>query len=149
MACYPYRLGRHPAQDIVRRDETNYGDTVTLAVRKIIMQVIKLYLPMEANNGHDLMCQHVRFIDELSQHSERGNNKDCITGFTRFEAEGFWFGDRVMAYKDNIKIYEFHVSNENMAFAYPLLKRHAETLCRTMEQECIYLQVNNDTELVK
>ena len=107
------------------------------------MQVIKLYLPMQDNSGNDLMYQHSLFIDEISKH------KDYITGFTRFEAEGFWFGDNNMAYKDNIKIYEFHVSNENMPNAYTLLKRHAVTLCRKMAQECIYLQVNNETELVR
>ena len=106
------------------------------------MQVIKLYLPMQNNNGDDLMYQHSMFVDKIAEHNDR------ITGFTRFEAEGFWF-DGDMAYKDNIKIYEFHVSNENLAYAYSLLRRHARTLCRRMEQECIYLQVNNETELVR
>lgn len=106
------------------------------------MQVIKLYLPMQDNNGDDLMYQHSLFIDKVKDKSH------TITGFTRFEAEGFWF-DNDMVYKDNIKIYEFHVSSYHLQYVYDFLRSEAVTLCRNMKQECIYLQLNNDTELVK
>ena len=106
------------------------------------MQVIKLYLPMQDNDGDDLMYQHSLFIGDIAEH------KDRITGFTRYEAEGFWF-DGCVAFKDNIKIYEFHVSNRNVGYVYALLKNHAINLCRDMKQECIYLQLNNETELVR
>lgn len=106
------------------------------------MQVIKLYLPMENNNGDDLMYQHNLFIDKVKEKSH------SITGFTRFEAEGFWF-DNGMAYKDNIKIYEFHVSNYYIQYVYDFLRTEALTLCQNMGQEAIYLQMNNDTELVR
>lgn len=114
------------------------------------MQVIKLYLPMKDNDGHDLMHIHNDFIDKIALHNKsriNDNRESEITGFTRYQAEGFWF-DGEQAYVDDIKIYEFHVSNKNVGFVYTLLQRHAVNLCRKMEQECIYLQVNNDTEMV-
>ena len=105
------------------------------------MQVIKLYLPMKDNDGDDLMYQHASFIDHISE-------VEKITGFTRFQAEGFWF-DNGKAYKDDIKIYEFHVANKDATDVYEILWRHARELCRTMKQECIYLQLNNETTLVR
>jgi hypothetical protein len=105
------------------------------------MQVIKLYLPMKDNDGDDLMYQHASFIDHIS-------DVEKITGFTRFQAEGFWF-DNGKAYKDDIKIYEFHVANKDATDVYEMLWRHAKELCRTMKQECIYLQFNNETTLVR
>ena len=105
------------------------------------MQVIKLYLPMKDNDGDDLMYQHASFIDHIS-------DVEKITGFTRFQAEGFWF-DNGEAYKDDIKIYEFHVANKDATDVYEILWRHARELCRTMKQECIYLQLNNETTLVR
>jgi hypothetical protein len=115
------------------------------------MQVIKLYLPMKDNDGDDLMHIHNNFIDKIAYHNKsriNDNKESEITGFTRYQAEGFWF-DSHEIYKDDIKIYEFHVSNKNVGIAYTLLQRHAVTLCRRMKQKCIYLQLNNDTELVK
>ena len=106
------------------------------------MQVIKLYLPMKDNDGDDLMWRHSNFIDTISV------NKHLITGFTRYQAEGFWF-DSDTVYKDDIKIYEFHVSNKDVSIVYRLLRNHARALCLQMKQKCIYLQLNNDTELVK
>ena len=105
------------------------------------MQVIKLYLPMKDNDGDDLMYQHASFIDCIS-------DVEKITGFTRFQAEGFWF-DNGKAYKDDIKIYEFHVANKDATEVYEMLWRHAKELCRTMRQECIYLQHDNETTLVR
>ena len=105
------------------------------------MQVIKLYLPMKDNDGDDLMYQHASFIDHIS-------DVEKITGFTRFQAEGFWFDDG-QAYVDDIKIYEFHVANKDATDVYEILWRHARELCRTMKQECIYLQLNNETTLVR
>jgi hypothetical protein len=105
------------------------------------MQVIKLYLPMKDNDGDDLMYQHASFIDHIS-------DVEKITGFTRFQAEGFWFDDG-QAYVDDIKIYEFHVANKDATDVYEMLWRHARQLCRTMKQECIYLQLNNETTLVR
>ncbi len=106
------------------------------------MQVIKLYLPMQNNEGDDLMSQHDLFIDKVKEKSH------SITGFTRFEAEGFWF-DKEMVFKDKIKIYEFHVSNYYIQYVYDFLKTEALTLRKSMTQEAIYLQLNSDTELVR
>jgi hypothetical protein len=97
---------------------------------------------MKDNDGDDLMFLHSLFIDKVKLKSH------TITGFTRFEAEGFWFDNDVI-YKDKIKIYEFHVSNSLLNYVYDFLRTEAVTLCRSMKQECIYLQLNNDTELVK
>ncbi|OUU25809.1 MAG: hypothetical protein CBC04_05920 [Verrucomicrobia bacterium TMED44] len=105
------------------------------------MQVIKLYLPMKDNDGNDLMYLHSLFIGDIA-------DEDRITGFTRFQAEGFWF-DGSTSYKDDVKIYEFHVANKDIGYVHGRLRRHAVTLCRQMKQECIYLQLNNETELVK
>ena len=96
---------------------------------------------MKDNDGDDLMYQHASFIDHIS-------DVEKITGFTRFQAEGFWF-DNGKAYKDDIKIYEFHVANKDATDVYEMLWRHAKELCRTMKQECIYLQFNNETTLVR
>jgi hypothetical protein len=111
------------------------------------MQVIKLYLPMKDNDGHDLMSLHNHFIADIRQVRENGNVAR-ISGFTRFQAEGFWF-DNDEAYKDDIKIYEFHVENQHFGEAYAYLWKHAYQLCNDMGQECIYLQVNNETTLVR
>ena len=96
---------------------------------------------MKDNDGDDLMYQHASFIDHIS-------DVEKITGFTRFQAEGFWF-DNGKAYKYDIKIYEFHVANKDATDVYEMLWRHAKELCRTMKQECIYLQFNNETTLVR
>lgn len=96
---------------------------------------------MKDNDGDDLMYQHASFIDYIS-------DVEKITGFTRFQAEGFWF-DNGKAYKDDIKIYEFHVANKDATEVYEMLWHHARELCRTMKQECIYLQHNNETHLVR
>lgn len=106
------------------------------------MQVIKLYLPMKDNNKADLMHFHDWFMDDISDYNH------IITGFTRFQAEGFWFDDD-KTYKDDIKIYEFHVANKFVDNVYSLLRRKAKSLCRKMSQEAIYLQLNSDTELVR
>jgi len=111
------------------------------------MQVIKLYLPMQDNDGNDLMSLHDHFINDIRDVRENGNVAR-ISGFTRFQAEGFWF-DGEQAYVDNIKIYEFHVENQHFSKAYAYLWNRAYQLCKDMAQECIYLQVNNDTELVR
>lgn len=99
---------------------------------------------MKDNDGEDLMHLHDWFVDDMSDYNH------IITGFTRFQAEGFWFDDD-KTYKDDIKIYEFHVTNKqvNNGNVYSLLRRKAKSLCRKMKQECIYLQLNNDTELVR
>ena len=73
------------------------------------MQVIKLYLPMKDNEGDDLMFLHGYFIADIKRVRKNGN-VSRISGFTRFQAEGFWF-DGEQAYVDDIKIYEFHVEN--------------------------------------
>lgn len=111
------------------------------------MQVIKLYLPMKDNDGDDLMYRHSRFIDEIRQVRENGNVAR-ISGFTRFQAEGFWF-DGEQAYVDDIKVYEFHVENKHFGEAHAYLWKQAYQLCNDMNQECIYLQTNNETELVR
>lgn len=111
------------------------------------MQVIKLYLPIKDNDGNDLMSLHGELIRAI-KHRRLDGHKD-IEGFTRFEAEGHWFSTDGDHYLDEVKIYEFHVKNENIGSAYKLLKRYAGLLCIDMKQECIYLQLNNDTELVK
>ena len=97
---------------------------------------------MKDNDGDDLMWRHSNFIDTISV------NKHLITGFTRYQAEGFWF-DSDKVYKDDIKIYEFHVSNKNVGVVYKLLQQKASDLRFKMKQECIYLQLNNETELVR
>ena len=96
---------------------------------------------MKDNDGDDLMYQHASFIDHIS-------DVEKITGFTRFQAEGFWFDDG-QSYVDDIKIYEFHVANKDATDVYEILWLHARELCRTMKQECIYLQLNNETTLVR
>ena len=96
---------------------------------------------MKDNDGDDLMYQHASFIDHIS-------DVEKITGFTRFQAEGFWF-DGEQAYVDDIKIYEFHVENKHFGGASAYLWNQAYQLCNDMKQECIYLQLNNDTELVR
>jgi hypothetical protein len=111
------------------------------------MQVIKLYLPMKDNDGNDLMSLHDRFINDIRDVRENGNVAR-ISGFTRFQAEGFWF-DGEQAYVDDIKIYEFHVENKHFGGASAYLWNQAYQLCNDMKQECIYLQLNNDTELVR
>ena len=111
------------------------------------MQVIKLYLPMKDNDKNDVMSLHGELIRAL-KHRRLDGHKD-IEGFTRFEAEGHWFSTDGDHYLDEVKIYEFHIKNENISSAYKFLKRSAELLCGDMKQECIYLQLNNDTELVR
>ena len=102
---------------------------------------------MKDNDGNDLMSLHDRFINDIRDVRENGNVAR-ISGFTRFQAEGFWF-DGEQAYVDDIKIYEFHVANKDATDVYEMLWRHAKELCRTMKQECIYLQFNNETTLVR
>jgi len=112
---------------------------------------------MKDNNGNDLMHIHKGFIDKIALHNVsriKDNRESEITGFTRYQAQGFWFGwslesDSHKVFNDDILVYEFHVSNKNVGLAYTLLQRHAVILCRRMKQECIYLQLNNDTELVR
>ena len=101
---------------------------------------------MKDNNGNDLMPLHDYFIKDIREVRENGNVAR-ISGFTRFQAEGFWFDDRRM-FRDDIKIYEFHVKNQHIGSAYAYLWNMAKRLCREMEQEAIYLQVDNETELV-
>ena len=98
---------------------------------------------MKDNDGNDLMSLHECFIDDT-----RTSASNRISGFTRYEAEGFWF-DGEQAYKDDIKIYEFHVENAHFGEAYAYLWNQAYQLCKDMNQECIYLQANNDTQLVR
>ena len=98
---------------------------------------------MKDNNGEDLMHLHGWLVDDMCE-----DYSHIITGFTRFQAEGFWFDDD-KTYKDDIKIYEFHITNKHVDTVYSLLRRKAKSLCRKMKQECIYLQLNNETELVR
>lgn len=110
------------------------------------MRVIKLYLPMKDNDGKSLMPHHSYFIDDMREVRENGNVAK-ISGFTRFKAEGYWFEDRRL-FIDDILIYEFHVENRHFGSAYAYLWNEAKRLCKDMEQEAIYLQVDNETELV-
>tara|TARA_R100001198_G_C5204203_1_gene192063 strand:- start:491 stop:805 length:315 start_codon:yes stop_codon:yes gene_type:complete len=102
---------------------------------------------MKDNNGNDLMDIHESFIDDIRDVRANGNTAR-ISGFTRYQAEGFWFDD-TQAYVDDIKIYEFHVENKHFGEAYAYLWKWSYYSCRDMEQECIYLQANNETELVR
>lgn len=105
------------------------------------MKVIKVYLPLEDNNGKSLDNWHTRFIQSIAP-------EPCITGFTVTDAKGYWF-DNDVQYVDNQRIYEFHLSAEQEVDAEDWLRFRARMMCKMMEQECIYMTIDNEQHFIK
>ena len=104
------------------------------------MKVIKVYLPLEDNDGKSLDNWHTRFIQSMTEPTS-------ITGFTVTDAKGYWF-DGDVQYVDNQRIYEFHLSAEQSVDAEDWLRFRARMMCKMMEQECIYMTIDNQQHFI-
>lgn len=108
---------------------------------------VKIYLPLQDNDGNTTEQSHVNFIYAIKC-MNKAFDGSFIGGFTITEAKGYWF-DGDVQYVDNQRIYEFHIeAGTHRVQRLKFLKLRAKVACFQMKQECIYMTIDNEQHFI-